>query len=53
MNSHQIRPGYPLAVTRSVNNRKLHVKAMPALAKETEEEVEELGNVVEDVDKVR
>ena len=54
LNSHQIRPGYPLAVTRSVDNRKLCIKAMPPLDRETEEEVvQELGNVVEGVDKIR
>jgi len=54
LNSFQIRSGYPLAVTRSVDNRKLCVKAMPALDRETEEEVVlELSNVVEGVDKVR
>merc|ERR1719508_277583 len=51
LNSYQIRPGYPLAVTRSVDNRKLCVKAMPPLDRETEEDVvQELGNVVECVE---
>jgi len=53
LHNHHIRPGYPLAVTRSVDNRKLSVKTIPSINKETEEEViRELNAVVEGVDMV-
>jgi Q family heterogeneous nuclear ribonucleoprotein R len=54
LNNHYIRPGYSLAVTRSVDNRKLSIKTSPAIDKETEEQViVELRAVVEGVDRVR
>jgi len=54
LNNFYIRPGYSLAVTRSVDNRKLSVKTIPAIDKETEEQVVvELSRVVEGVDRVR
>jgi len=54
LNNHYIRPGYPLAVTRSVDNRKLSIKTIPTIDNKTEEEViHELSNVVEGVDKVK
>jgi len=54
LNNHYVRPGYPLAVTRSVDNRKLSVKTIPSIDKETEEEViRELSAVVEGVDRVK
>eukprot|EP00092_Neocalanus_flemingeri_P038060 GFUD01041429.1.p1 GENE.GFUD01041429.1~~GFUD01041429.1.p1 ORF type:complete len:420 (-),score=146.09 GFUD01041429.1:126-1331(-) len=54
INNHYIRPGYPLAVTRSVDNRKLCIKAMPPLDKEIEEDVvNELGNVVEGINRIK
>jgi len=54
LNNHYIRPGYPLAVTRSVDNRKLSVKTIPSIDNKSEEEViHELSSVVEGVDKVK
>jgi len=54
LNNHYIRPGYPLAVTRSVDNRKLSIKTIPSIDNKTEEEViHELSSVVEGVDKVK
>jgi len=54
LNHYKIRPGHPLAVTRSVDNRKLSIKTVPALVEEREEEVmHELSTVVEGVEKVR
>eukprot|EP00092_Neocalanus_flemingeri_P034868 GFUD01037943.1.p1 GENE.GFUD01037943.1~~GFUD01037943.1.p1 ORF type:complete len:538 (+),score=170.03 GFUD01037943.1:92-1705(+) len=52
--NHHIRPGYPLAVTRSVDNRKLCIKALPPLDREIEEDViNELGNVVDGVNRIK
>ena len=54
LSNHYIRPGYPLAITRSVDNRKLSIKTIPSLDNETEEDViQELRNVVEGVDRVK
>ena len=52
LNNYQIREGYPLAVTRSVDNRKLNIKTMPQLDKEEHEVVQELSIVVEGVSRV-
>jgi len=54
LNNYHIRAGHALAVTRSVDNRKLSIKTLPPLVKETEQEmIHELGTVVEGVEKVR
>jgi len=54
LNHYKIRPGHPLAVTRSVDNRKLSIKTVPELIEEREEEmIHELSTVVEGVEKVR
>jgi len=54
LNNYKIRPGHPLAVTRSVDNRKLSIKTVPPVVEETEEEmIQELSTVVEGVEKVR
>ena len=55
LHNYEIRPGYYLAVTRSVDNRKLVIKPFPALdGKVTEEEVRvELDKILEGVVRVR
>jgi len=54
LNNCHVRPGYPLAVTRSVDNRKLSIKSVPSLDKETEDTViEELLSIVEGVESVK
>lgn len=54
LNNYHVRPGYPLAVTRSVDNRKLSIKTMPSLEKETEKDViNELSSIVEGVEIVK
>ena len=54
LNNFNIRPGHALAVTRSVDNRKLSIKTVPPLVKETEQEmINELGTFVEGVEKVK
>ena len=54
LNNFFIRPGHALAVTRSVDNRKLSIKTVPPLVKETEQEmINELGTFVEGVEKVK
>jgi len=54
LNHYKIRPGHPLAVTRSVDNRKLSIKTVPELIEERKEEMmHELSTVVEGVEKVR
>jgi len=54
LNNFHIRAGHALAVTRSVDNRKLSIKTVPPIVKETEQEmIHELGTVVEGVEKVR
>lgn len=54
LNNYHVRPGYPLAVTRSVDNRKLSIKSVPCLDKETEDAViEELLCFVEGVENVK
>ena len=53
LNNFHIRPGRPLAVTRSVDNRKLSIKTVLSFMKETEQEIiHELGTIVEGVEKV-
>jgi len=54
LNNYNVRPGYPLAVTRSVDNRKLSIKSVPSLDVETEDAViEELSSIVEGVENVK
>ena len=55
LNNYQIRPGTFLAVTKSVDNRRLCVKTIPSLSLEiTAEEVrEELRGLLEGVEGVR
>ena len=55
LNNHQIRPGTFLAVTKSVDNRRLCVKTLPSLSLEiTAGEVrEELRGLLEGVEGVR
>jgi len=54
LNNYPIRAGHALAVTRSVDNRKLSIKTLPPLVKETEQEIiNELGTVVEGVEKIK
>ena len=53
LNNYHVRPGFPLAVTKSVDNRKLSIKTVPTLGRETENMiVRELGTIVEGVEKV-
>ena len=51
LNNFQIRPGYPLAVTKSVDNRKLCIKTVPQLGRNVTEKgvTEELAKVVDGV----
>ena len=51
LHNYQIRPGYPLAVTESVDNRRLCIKTQPPLDHDvTEAEAaRELGNILEGV----
>ena len=55
LHNYEIRPGYYLAVTRSVDNRKLVIKPSPAIeGNVTEEEVRvELEKILEGVVRVR
>merc|ERR1712112_160190 len=55
LNNFQIRPGYPLAVTRSVDNRKLCVKTIPPLNVDINEAAaaKELANLVSGVTGVK
>ena len=55
LNNYQIRPGYPLAVTRSVDNRKLCVKTIPPLHADINEAAvtKELANLVSGVTGVK
>ena len=55
LNNYQIRPGYPLAVTRSVDNRKLCVKTIPPLHVDINEAAaaKELANLVSGVTGVK
>jgi len=54
LNNYHVRPGHPLAVTRSVDNRKLDIKTIPPLGDVTEEDVIlELSGMVEGVDKIK
>jgi len=53
LNRYCIRPGFPLAVTRSVDNRKLSLKTVPSNITESEERIcTELQEFVDGVSKV-
>jgi len=55
LNNYPIRQGYPLAVTRSVDNRKLCIKTVPPLGSNISEKnvVEELATFVDGVSGVK
>ena len=48
LNNFEIRPGHPLAVTKSVDNRKLCIKTVPPINPDTPKEmiIQELGTLV-------
>ena len=54
LHNYEIRPGYPLAVTKSVDNRKLCIKTVPAINARQDKEVilREIGTLVDGVTKV-
>ena len=55
LNNYQIRPGWRLAVTRSVDNQKLCLKTIPPISPDTKEQevVEELHKILDGVLSVR
>jgi len=55
LNNYHIRPGYPLAITKSVDNRKLCVKTVPPLNSDITEAAatKELANLVSGVTGVK
>jgi len=54
LNNYHVRPGYPLAVTRSVDNRKLSIKTVPSIENNSADAViHELSSIAEGVEKVK
>jgi len=54
LNNYHVRPGYPLAVTRSVDNRKLSIKTVPSIDNNSEDAViHELSSIAEGVEEVK
>ena len=55
LNNHEIRPGWRLSVTRSVDNQKLCLKTIPPISPEVKEDqvVEELRKILDGVISLR